>query len=257
MTTGIQVFEKSHRYKVDGEWAIGVTTALKGIPKDEALKRWAANTVADYALSHLGTINDVLNTAGRGPARSMLATIPDQRRDDAATRGTDVHALAELYIQGRPVDVSADLLAYVRGFARFIEDFNPKSIHEELVIGNRKHMYAGRLDSIQDIPGLGVALVDYKTSNRIYGNNALQCAAYCRADCALIDGDTVPFEPIGQAFILHIQADTYDLIPVTVDDWAFDSFVSCLDHYRRNVQSDGRKLKALLGEPIKPPAVAA
>lgn len=252
-TPGLQVveYENYHRYKIDGEWVVGVTTALNGIPKN--LTRWAAREVADYAIRNLRTVSQVSESAGYGPAMDMLTAIPNQRRDDAAIRGTDVHKLAEQYIRGDEIDVSDDLLPYVQGFAEYITDYEPESIHDEVVVGNREHAFAGRLDSVQRAAKFGTALIDYKTSNRIYGNHALQCVAYCRTNLALIDGETVPFEQIDTAYILHIQPGTYDLIPVTVNDWAFDSFLSCLDHYKRNVQSDSRKLKALLGDPLPRP----
>jgi hypothetical protein len=251
---GLQVVEYPtyHRYKVDGEWVVGVTTALNGIPKN--FTRWAARTVADYAIRNLRTVSQVAESAGYGPAMDMLTSLPDARRDEAAVRGTEVHALAERYIQGEEIDVSDELLPYVQGYAEFIADYEPTSVYEELVVGNRQHGYAGRLDSVQQSERFGNALIDYKTSNRLYGNHALQCVAYCRADMALIDGETVAVEPLDTAFILHIQPGTYDLVPVEVTEWAFESFLVCLDHYKRNVQSDGRKLKALMGEPLPRPS---
>lgn len=256
-TPGLQVveYQNYHRYKIDGEWVVGVTTALNGIPKN--LTRWAAREVADYAIRNLRTVSQVSESAGYGPAMDMLTAIPDQRRDSAAIRGTDVHALAEKYIQGEEISFPDEISPYVKGYAQFIADYEPESLHEELVMGSREHGFAGRLDSIQRSARFGTALIDYKTSNRVYGNHALQCVAYCNGDIALIDGATVPFERIDTAFILHIQPDTYDLIPVTVNEWAFESFLVCLDHYKRNVQSDGRKLKALLGEPLPRPTKEA
>lgn len=256
-TPGLQVveYEHYHRYKIDGDWVVGVTTALNGIPKN--LTRWAAREVADYAIRNLRTVAQVSESAGYGPAMDMLTAIPDQRRDAAAIRGTDVHALAEQYIQREEIQVADDLRPYVEGYAQFIADYEPESLHEELVVGNRAHGFAGRLDSVQRSARFGTALIDYKTSNRVYGNHALQCVAYCNTDIALVDGETVPFERIDTAFILHIQPGTYDLIPVEVSEWAFDSFLVCLDHYKRNVQSDGRKLKALLGEPLPRPTQEA
>jgi len=252
-STGLQVVEYKnyHRYKIDGEWVVGVTTALNGIPKN--LTRWAARTVADYALRNLRQVTGVFETAGYGPAMDMLVALPNEARDGAGARGTAVHALAEQYIQGEEIDVTDELMPYVEGFAQYITDYEPTSITEELVVGNREHRYAGRLDSIQDVPSLGHVLIDYKTSNRIYGNFALQCIAYARADIQLKDGETVPFEPLDKAYILHIQPGTYDLIPVTVNDWGFESFLTCLDHYKRNVQSDNRRLNELLGDPLAPP----
>jgi hypothetical protein len=244
----IQFFESSHRYKIDGEWATSVTTALKGIPKD-FLTRWAAKEVATYALNNLDQLAGVVDSAGYGPALSMLSGIPNQKRDHAAVRGTEVHALAEKYIAGEAIEVDPYVQPYVDGYAQYITDWNPVSVHEELMVASRKHMYAGRLDSIQDIPARGRALVDYKTSSGVYGEYALQCAAYRHAEVYVDEnGDTQPMLPVDEVLILHIQRGTYDLIPVQADEEVFEKFLVAKANYLANVQS--RKLDKLVGEPI-------
>lgn len=242
----VQYFDASHRYKIDGKWATSVTTALKGIPKD-ALPRWAAKTVARHALDNISTLASDIEHHGYGPTLSLLAGIPDNQRDTAAVRGTEVHALAERYIAGEEVEVG-DLAPYVRGYARYVEEWNPTSLFDEVIVASRKHNYAGRLDSIQDVPGLGVCLVDYKTSNRIYGNYALQCAAYRYAEVMVVDEVERPMVPVERVVILHIQPETYDLIPAQADEEAFRKFLVAKDNYLENVQSD--KLAKLIGEPL-------
>lgn len=244
----VQFFDASHRYKIDGQWATSVTTALKGIPKDGVLTRWAAKTVATHALNNISTLADSVESFGYGPALKMLADVPNEKRDRAALRGTEVHALAERYIAGEEIEVAAELMPYVRGFAEFIEVWNPKSLHEELVVANKTHRYAGRLDSIQDVPDLGVCLVDYKTSNGVYGEYVLQCAAYRFAEVMVVDGVEEPMVPVERVLILHIQKDTFDLVPVEADEAAFRKFLVAKDNYLSNVQSG--KLKKLIGEPL-------
>lgn len=254
---GIQVFEYEnyHRYKIDGQWAIGVTTALKGVPK-EALKHWSAGVVADFALNNLRQVSWTLESAGYGPARKMLTALPNEKRDTAGARGTDVHLLAEKYIRDEEIEVSDELLPYVEAYASYITDFNPVSVHEELVVANRAHLYAGRLDSIQQVPSIGLIQVDYKTSKGVYGEHALQCAAYEHAEVYVDkDGNEQPMVKLDGSYILHIQPRTYDLIPAQTDDAAFRKFLAALANYRENVQSD--KLKKLLGEPLAPPEAAA
>ncbi|MCI2421479.1 hypothetical protein MOQ72_29000 [Saccharopolyspora sp. K220] len=241
-----------HRYKIDGRWAIGVTTALKGIPKDDALKRWAARLVATHAVENIWDLKRMIDAGGNGPAIHFLKELPNQRRNEAAVRGTDVHALAERYIKGDEVEVPEHLEPYVRGYAAYIEDFNPTTVHEELTVANRTHGYAGTLDSIQDIPTLGRALVDYKTSNGVFGEHALQCTAYRYAEVYLdAGGDEQPMIPVDRVFILHIQPDDYQLIPVQADGEAFASYLAAQANYVANVQS--RKLDKLLGAPVMPP----
>lgn len=254
---GIQVFEfeNYHRYKIDGQWAIGVTTGLKGVPK-EALKHWSAGVVADFALNNLRQVSWTLESAGYGPARKMLTALPNEKRDAAGTRGTLVHELAERYIRDEEIEVSDEVMPYVRAYAAYISDFNPTPVFEELVVANREHMYAGRLDSIQSVPSLGLIQVDYKTSKGVYGEHALQCAAYEHAEVYVDkDGNEKPMIALDGSYILHIQPDTYDLIPAQTDDVAFRKFLAALENYRQNVQSD--KLKKLLGEPVRPPVAAA
>lgn len=244
-------YPNHHRYKIDGKWAIGVTTALKGIPKDDALKRWAARLVATYAVEHVYEVEQMVRAGGTGPAISYLKEIPNQRRDDAAVRGTEVHALAERYIRGEEIEVPEHLEPYVQGFANYIRDFNPTTRFEELVVASRAYGYAGTLDSIQDIPGIGRCLVDYKTSNGIYGEYVLQCAAYRYADVYVdADGNEQPMVPVDRVVILHIKPYDYELIPAQADEVALEGYLAAQENYIRNVRS--KKLEKLLGEPLTP-----
>jgi hypothetical protein len=246
-----------HRYQIDGKWAVGVTTALKGIPKD-ALKIWSARTVAEHVADHLDDVKRMLDHGGRGPTVHYLKELPNQKRDTAAIRGTEVHELAVDYIRGEEIDLTGreHLEPYVRGYAAYIDDWNPTTVHEELVVANRKHGYAGTLDSIQDIPALGRALVDYKTSGGVYGEYALQIAAYRQAEVYLDeDGNEHPMIPVDRTFILHIQPDDYDLIPVETGEDAFRKYLAAQANYLENVQS--KKLDKLIGLPLDPPERAA
>jgi hypothetical protein len=244
-----------HRYKIDGKWAIGVTTALKGIPKD-ALKLWAARLVAEHVVDNIYDVKKMLDSGGRGPTMHFLKELPNQRRDDAAIRGTDVHGLAEKYIKGEEIEVPEHLEPYVRGYAAYIADWDPTTLHEELVVANRTHGYAGTLDSIQDIPALGRALVDYKTGSGVYGEYVLQVAAYRHAEMYLdSDGNEHPMIDVDRTFILHIKPDDYDLIPVETGAEAFRKYLAAQANYIENVQS--KKLDKLLGLPLNPPERAA
>lgn len=242
-----------HRYKIDGRWAIGVTTALKGIPKDDALKRWAARLVAEYAVDNLDRVRAMIAETSPAFAANYLKELPNERRDSAAIRGTEVHGLAEKYIRNEEIEVPEHLYPYVEGYAAFIQDYQPTSLHEELVVASREHMIAGTLDSIQDIPSLGRCLVDYKTSNRVYGQHALQVAAYRWMEVYLDDeGTERQMIPVEKCFILHIKPHDYELIPAQADEVAFAKFLTAKDNYLQNVQSN--KLDKLLGAALDPPA---
>lgn len=252
-SVGVKRFETAygHGYTIDGKRAIGVTTALNGIPKD-ALKYWAAKEVAQYTVDNIWDIKRMLDSAGAAPTMHFLKEIPFQKRDDAAVRGTDVHAIAEKFIKGEPVEVPSHLQPYVDGYAAYIDDFNPTSIHEELVVASREHLIAGTLDSIQDIPGIGRAQVDYKTGKGVYGEYALQVAAYRYMEVYLdAEGNEQPMIPVDETFILHIKPGDYDLIRVQADEAAFAQFLTSLANYRQNVQS--KRLDALILGSVQPP----
>jgi hypothetical protein len=244
-----------HSYTIDGRRAVGVTTALKGIPKD-ALVPWAAKEVATYVVDNIFDVKRMLDSGGRYPTIDFLKGIPNQKRDTAAVRGTDVHALAEKYIKGEEIEVDDTVRPYVDGYAAFVRDWNPVSVHEEIVVASRIHGYAGTLDSIQDIPTLGRCLVDYKTGRGVYGEVALQVAAYRYAEVYLdADGNEQPMLAVDGTFVLHIQPDTYDLIPLAADLGTFENYLKAQANYLANVQS--KRLDKLIGLPLERPEVAA
>lgn len=244
-----------HSYTIDGKRVVGVTTALKGIPKD-ALVPWAAREVATFVVDHIYDVKKMLDNGGRYSTIDYLKGIPNHKRDTAAVRGTEVHALAEKYIRGEAIEVDSALQPYVDGYAAFIRDWDPVSVHEEIVVASRKHGYAGTLDSIQDIPALGRCLVDYKTGRGVYGETALQVAAYRYADVYIdANGDEQPMIPVERTFVLHIKPEDYDLFPLLADEAAFENYLKAQANYLANVQS--KKLDKLVGLPVDPPERAA
>jgi hypothetical protein len=246
-----------HSYWIDGKRATGVTTALKALPKD--LARWGARTVAEYVVQNPADFASMLRTGGPAPTVNFLQGLPYQRRNDAAVRGTAVHKLAEQVITGAEVEVPEHLVGYVQSYIRFLDEFGGNETNSELVVANRTHHYGGTLDSIQDISGLGRVLVDYKTSNRIYGETALQVAAYRFAEVCLIDGEEHSMPQVDDTYVLHIQDDGYALYPLKADEETFESFVAVLTVYRSLIQEvrGQKKMDALIGMPIEPPVRSA
>lgn len=243
-----------HSYWIDGKRADGVTTALKALPKE--LTRWAARTVANYVVTNPDNVMGMLRSGGQAPTQDFLVGLPFQRRNEAAVRGTAVHKLAEQVVTGIEVAVPEHLVGYVENYIRFLDEFQAVSVHEELVVASRTHHYAGTLDSIQDIPGLGRVLVDYKTGNGIYGETALQVAAYRFAEVYLdSEGNEQPMVPVDDTYVLHVQADGYALYPLIAGEETFESFLSVLDVYRRCVKQvrGTKKLDTLIGQPVELP----
>lgn len=211
--SGLTFYPASHRYKLDGAWVPGVTTLIgKGLPKP-ALMYWSARTVAEWVADNETDV-DALRRMGRGPMVNALKGVPWEKRDTAAVRGTDVHALAEQLVHDQAVEVPEHLRGHVDGYVRWLDEFAPEPIWTERPVGNRTWRYAGTFDLIAQLMG-ETWLLDVKTSAGVYGDNAIQLAAYAGAEFLIDHEDNEqPFPTIDRLGILHVREDGTTLHPV-------------------------------------------
>jgi len=197
--------EKTHRYTMDGKHVQGVTTILSAAIPKPALPKWAAKSVAEWIADNPeGLLN--LQGMGRGPMIEALKNVPWQERDEAAIRGTDVHAIAEKLIHGETIDVPNHLLSRVEGLAKLLDDFHISPILTEVSVGNRALWYAGRLDTISTMNGENW-LLDFKTSKGVYGETGLQTAAYAGCEFYVNDNEwdiELPLPEIHRIGVIHI-----------------------------------------------------
>ena len=222
--SGLKFYDASHRYKLDGAWVPGVTTIIgKGLPKP-ALMYWSARTVAEYVADNQADVERFWQL-GRGPMVAALKEMPWQKRDTAAVRGTEVHDLAERLVHGEQVDVPEHLAEYVQGYVEWIDKEQPEVIWTERPVGNRKWGYAGKFDLIVKMRGK-VWLLDNKTSSGVYGDNAVQVAAYANAEFFVDhDGNEVPLPGIDELGVLHITDAGTSLYRVTDAAAAWKDFL--------------------------------
>ena len=200
--TALKFSERAHRYWLDGKPIPGVTTILgKGLPKP-AIPYWAARTVAEYVTDNPDGVEQ-LRTLGRGPMVAALKGIPWQVRDEAAIRGTEVHALAERLVLGEAVEVPEHVHGHVDGYARWLDTVNLTPLATEAPCYHRAEWYAGTFDLLAEMNG-ETWLLDVKTSSGIYGNYALQLAAYASAEAMVIDGEDHPIPPVHHIGALHV-----------------------------------------------------
>ena len=233
---GLTFYEASHRYKLDGEWVPGVTTIL-GVLDKPALSKWAASTVAEYVADNPEGIQ-ALRTMGRGPMVATLKGIPWQRRDDAATRGTDFHRYAEQIMHGETVEVPKPIVPLVESALRFMDEYEIEPLLNESPVGSREHRYAGTLDILAD-SRIGRAVFDWKSGKKIYPRFALQLAAYGHAEFALVHGAEVPIPECEAAYGVHIREDGYDVVPLTYGPDVFREFLVVRQAYDINKRVEG------------------
>lgn len=191
----------NHQYRLDGRKIEGVTTLLKGYPKP-ALVYWSARTVAEYVADNEAGV-DQLRTMGRDPMVAALKSVPWQERDVKAARGTEVHALAEQLVQGHTVEVPDHLTAMVEGYAHLLDERHIEPILVEARGANRTLWYAGTLDLLAKVDG-EILLLDAKTTAGIYGETAMQTAAYAHFEFIDDDGTEMPLPAIDGIGAIHI-----------------------------------------------------
>lgn len=199
--------EGNHSYWLDGKRIQGVTTILgAGIPKP-ALPYWAAKSVAEYVIDNRDKV-EALWEMGGGSAVAALKQVPWTKRDEAAVKGTAIHAIAEELVHGREVDVPDHLLPYVEGYVSLIEEFQIEPLFTELPVAHRLYRYGGKFDIIAKI-GAGpwegrTALIDWKSSKGVYGETCLQTAAYASAEFMLTDEGEQPLPAVDCTAVVHV-----------------------------------------------------
>lgn len=243
---------KGHHYvDATGARVPGVTTILSdGVPKP-ALINWAANTTADAAVNRWDEL------AHLPPAKRLdaLRRARYDEKDAAANRGTAVHGFAENLVNGQPVQVPDELAGHVESYARFLDEFTVKALHVEFSIASYRWGYAGTGDLIADITQGGLTrrlLMDVKTNRSgIYGETALQLAAYRYAD-VLLDGDgEQPMPPVDGCAAIHVRGDGYSLIPVTAEQAQHRLFL-----HAQQVAGFTKHGSDLVGAAVTPPTTS-
>ena len=236
-----------YSHPVTGETALSVTTVLgDGIPK-KALPAWAARSAAEYAVENINDLADLVAKGGVSlkEAIDRIKGAPWRQRDNKADIGTAVHDVAEL-LAGKPAgaeyeldlaDYDESIHGYLLSLLGWFEKWDPSVEATEATVWSRQHGYAGTLDLICHIPSINDAgtfsLLDFKTSKGVYGETALQLAAYANADFVLLDdGSEHPLpSPITWLGVVHITPDGSParLYPVAQDPSLFDTFLKAKD----------------------------
>jgi len=238
-TRGLRFYPAAHRYKLDGEWVPGVTTII-GVLDKPALPKWAAESVAEFVTDNAEAV-EALRTMGRQPMVNALKAMPWQKRDDAATRGTTFHDLAERIARGEQVEVPPEQVGLVESALAFMEDWHIEPVLIEQTVASREHLWAGRLDLAADHNKGPRAIFDWKSGKRIYTSAAFQLNAYGHAEFYGEDGDEHPMADVGieAAWGVHIREDGYDVLPLRYGPDIYAEFLAIRAVYEINKRAEG------------------
>ena len=235
---------RGHSYTLDGQPVMGVTTILKkGLPMP-GLTGWAARQCAQFVAAR----RDILTQLNDRELVDLVQGAPNRNRDEAAVRGTELHALAEQLAHGEEVEVPEALAGHVDHYLAFLEAFRPASAIVERPVFNRAHRYGGTLDMLAETHEFGRTLFDFKSSGSgVYGEVALQLAAYAHAEF-YVDArhHEIPMLEVDNYVVVWLRADGYDVYPVDVTDSEWETF----QHIARVAWWIENRQKQVVGEAI-------
>lgn len=240
---------RGRTYRWGDEVFDSVTTILSGGVPKPALTSWAAKSVAEFVAANLAEVNAIA-AKDTAAAVDLMKGSPWRQRDAAAVQGSAIHAWAEAHVLGQvPKPAPAAHQPYLDGFLRFLDEWRPTYEASEATVYSRKYGYAGTLDAIAVIDGRRT-LLDYKTGKGVYGEVALQLAAYRFAEfVGMPNGDEAPVPDVEATAVLHLTPEGYSLIPVAADEVAFRFFL-----YAQQVRIFGESVsREVLGAPLPCP----
>ena len=238
-------YGRGHGYKdANGIKVPGVTTLLsKGLPKP-ALVNWAARTAAEYAVDNW----DALTQSPISERLDQIRNAPNSSKNAAALRGTKLHDAAQQLQEQGTVDVDPEQLPLVEAYLKFCRDWELHAEYVESAVYSVTHGYAGTLDLIATLRDGKRWLLDLKTSKGVYGDMALQQAAYRFSEyLAIDDGEHIPMPQVDAVGIVHVRADGADLVPLTAGRAEFRAFL-----YVAQVAATSDRLKELVHAPLTP-----
>ncbi len=167
-----------------------VTTILAELNKP-ALVSWAAKMGADALVAEFTTRMDAyggmtypLSRTDLDELHALIANAHRDVKDESADIGTAVHDWIEQYVvypDHTPLPQNPDARPACEAFIDWWADAGYTIEATERIVVDTRARYAGRFDLIvRDRRGL-LYVLDIKTSNSVYLEHVLQCAAYATA----------------------------------------------------------------------------
>ncbi|PIS14454.1 hypothetical protein COT64_02575 [Candidatus Shapirobacteria bacterium CG09_land_8_20_14_0_10_39_12] len=158
----------------DGKFIPSVTGFTSVIDKSGVLVNWAVKIAREYLEGKLAageqiTLIDVAEACKEH----------QRKKEQAADIGTKIHEWISRWIAGEKPDFPEEekIANGVRAFLKFQDEYGLKWTGPEQIVFSPKYWYAGILDAIA-LKGKERILVDFKSANGIYEENAFQIAGY-------------------------------------------------------------------------------
>lgn len=232
--------EKKHLYTLDGKPLTGVTTIL-GVLNKPALIQWAANEAVKYVRANVSYKRMKLLRKGYVVIKEKVldeaATAHRRKKEEAAQKGTDTHALVENWVNACVENYGGEPLApytenAILPFVLWAQREHITFLSAEKRMYSRVLWVGGTADLIFKKDGK-TYVGDIKTYKKIWDRVPFfQCAGY-----ALMLKEMEGTEPSGYCIINLPKERTFN----ELEDirWSFDiegdtrAFTSCVELYRQ------------------------
>lgn len=233
-----------HRYTFRGETYPGVTGILKIIDKSGPLMGWAARMTAEAAIGLEGGLAPLIATVGREGAVKALTARSAWKNEEARDLGTDVHAMADLWITDQPLpDMGDATRKRVEAYGEWWKGSGWTRRTSEALLVNPGLGYGGTLDLLcYDRDGRTV-LADIKTGKAVYAETALQLTAYGMATWIEAPGlGLFEMPAVDRYVVVHVMADTVREVEMTVGSLERDAWRAAMKLSEWRDSTKGQRL---------------
>lgn len=241
-------FPRSHRYKVDGSFVEGVTTAL-GIVNKPYLMNWSANMAVGVFVDYYDAKDHWSKDEFKQICKEAKAAHVNYK-DKRAEVGSKVHDWIEQHIAGVDQTITPEIKLGVASYLEFEKSYKPSYKFSERVIYSKTHKYAGRVDSgmiLDDMYGI----VDFKSGKpdrewnakigrvgnkwRAYNTHLAQVGGY---DVAIAEEDNDKADFYGVVYLDALEGKLWFFRSYNTEHWA-DYYLTALKLHRLNKKSEG------------------
>jgi len=98
-TSRLEFDPKAHCYKLDGKLLSGVTSVIDGTSSKQNLIQWAADMAVDYVKDNATGVIGADDWYVKDHVLEEARKAHTRKKENAATKGTDTHALVEEYVK--------------------------------------------------------------------------------------------------------------------------------------------------------------
>lgn len=207
--------EKTHTYTLDGKRLLGVSSISKLGEDSFGPASWWGWKVGyegalEVATNWRDQREDELTPELLRDVLKSLKKTPNHVRDSAAKRGTAIHDALETLAQTGVVPTLEQYpeheQGYVKALCSWYVDYRPQFVATEVQVVSEEHGFAGRYDIRCRLyheahPSGELALVDLKTSKRVYTSHEVQLAGYELASVEM------GFAPSDAQYVLRVDQD--------------------------------------------------